>query len=53
MSESVLCIGSAYVVPNTGKPVSHDHVEADEQYEHHSPVLDVSVYFANHTAKPK
>lgn len=53
MSEPVLGVGPADVVPNAGEPMGDDHVETDEQDQHHRSILDVPVDLPDHSAQPE
>jgi len=39
------------VVPNASKPVGDNHVETDQQYQHHGSVFNVAIHFAHHSAQ--
>lgn len=52
MPQTVLGVRSADVIPDTGQPMGDNHVEANQQYQHHGSILDVSIDFSNNSAKP-
>lgn len=53
MSESVLGVRPTDVIPDAGQPVSDNHVEADEEDEHHRSVFYVSVDLSHYSAQSK
>lgn len=49
--EAGLGVRAADVVPDAGEPVGDNHVEADEQDEHHGSILDVAVDLSDDSAQ--
>lgn len=40
-----------YGIPNTGQPVRHQHIKAQQQYQHRSSVFQVPIQFSNDPAQ--
>lgn len=51
--DSVLGVRAANVIPNAGQPMGDNHVEADQQDQHHGSVLNVSVDLAHNSTQAK
>lgn len=49
----IVGIAAPYRVPDAGQPVGHQHVEAEQEYQHGRPVLQVAVQLADHSPQPE
>lgn len=48
---SIVGIAATDRVPDAGQPMRHQHVEAEQQYEHGGAIFQIAIQLAHHTSQ--